>query len=204
MTELQNYANALFAKNILPVLNERINQGKDYAPLRCVYKGLVLAKVYKDRLSKQDLDYLRLAADNSVLSDGQSGCFVSSAAQTYREYMKEVKRMRSVVNGEQDYSQGITFTNYFIGGVDFRDINVRAISDSNFARGRQGSLDLSFRISAAEMSAVNLPAALLARIHTALKLENLLAAQVFPRPSTFDLEILIKRAKGDRPSNSGL
>ncbi len=123
---IQEYADRLFTTVILPKLNKKVNQDRAYASLRCVYKGLVLAKAYKES-APADLSGTGYCAGGQDL---RAAGLEYSAAAIYRKYMKELKKTRSCAAQSGDPSSGIVFTNYFMGGVDFRLIKARSVSVS--------------------------------------------------------------------------
>ncbi len=116
---IQEYADGLFTTVILPKLNRRVNQDREYASLSCVYKGLILARAHKEN-SPEGFSGIGYCAGGQNL---RTAGFEHSVA-IYRQYMKELKKARSCEAQAGEPGSGIAFTNYFIGGVDFRDIKV--------------------------------------------------------------------------------
>lgn len=199
---IQDYANELFAGIILPQLNKKVNQDKAYAPLRCVYKGLVLAKAYKDSAKETTSGYLPGIEYNSGNTGLLEPCFNYSAAAIYRKYMNELKKMRSGSIQTGDASSGIAFTNYFMGGIDFRSIHAKSVDASFFTEG----IEVEFNIPA---DVINAAGGLLAlateEISSRLRLSGVLADGSFPGLKLqAGTERLSGRIKNQRINSSGL
>ncbi|MFA5320404.1 MAG: hypothetical protein WBE75_01060 [Candidatus Omnitrophota bacterium] len=198
---IQAYVNELFTRTILPRLNKRINQDESYASLRCVYKGLVLAKAYKDSVKETGSEYLMGFKYRSSGLDLQGTRFNCSAAAIYRKYMNEIKKARSCGVQSGDLSSGITFTNYFMGGIDFRSIAVRNAVISL----PPGEVEMEFRLS---VDMINDTGGLFAlfkeEVSSRLRLSGVLADGSFPGLTFSGVDRLSGRIKKQRANSSGL
>jgi|GEM_PF-3508387 len=194
---IQEYADGLFTVLILPQLNKRVNRGREYASLRCVYKGLVLAKAYKESAPEgfPGIGYCAGGQDLRIAG------FEHSAA-IYRQYMKELKKTRSCEAQSGDTPSGIVFTNYFMGGVDFRDIKVRSVPFSL----PPGGFEAEFGINIEEIGRQGgLLEPLNAKVALRLGLFRTISDGRFPELSLKPAaQGLSGRFKNQRANNSGL
>ncbi len=111
--ELKDYALGLMQELIMPRLNEIVNESPAYADLREAYRVLILARWYKNKFQQNG------ALQNigsSVIKDAEVS-FLYGRDQIYREYLSSFKKT------QYNFQDGNNATmQYFIGGVDFRNI----------------------------------------------------------------------------------
>lgn len=113
---------------VLPVLNDEVNQGKNFAELRAIYNSLILAAWYKDNLKDGILERLyrgknKLAGIRIHDSD--------SAQKIYGRYVEAFKRgTHNFIKEEKDRVSGQSVPRkYFSGGASMGHVRYRTITD---------------------------------------------------------------------------
>ncbi|MDD5347212.1 MAG: hypothetical protein PHT59_01215 [Candidatus Omnitrophica bacterium] len=119
---LLEFANELMRSMIIPVLAQKVNDSPSYADLRAVYRALVLAQWYRERLSQRPDSVLR-TADLATLG----GIEIESGyqpEQIYQEYLASLHKgeynFSETENGRLDFYLRVITRDYFSGGVDIR------------------------------------------------------------------------------------
>lgn len=118
----------IFNEMVLPRLQQRVNTAIEYAPLRRIYRSLVLARWYRDRYrdttepEAKDIDTDRVYGLKSRTS--------WHPRTIWQHYLN------SVQHGEYDFTESteqtignirrVKITRYFSGGIDFSDIPAKA------------------------------------------------------------------------------
>lgn len=203
--ELDVFANRLFAGMILPQLNKRINKAEEYSSLRCVYKGLILAKAYKDNMQqkggKEDFTGINYRTDEKYLKDSY---LEYSSVGIYRRYLDETRKMRCPGIQYGDSDQGMVFSSFFIGGIDLSGINP-SIKKASKITPSSGTFELSVQLSSSDLNAAdNLMRALTERFNMSVRLETLLAGDSLPGIRSLGIEKFLGRWLRSRASSKSL
>jgi len=113
--------NPAFRRNILPLIEKEVNQGKNFSELRQIYSAMVLATWYKVRLKEA---ILNKAYANREKFSGIDVANKADKEKIYQQYLKAfevgaynyIKRDRVGSNGYSPVSR-ISKRQYFSGGV---------------------------------------------------------------------------------------
>ncbi len=111
---------------ILPALEQEVNQGKNFALLRQIVSGMVLASWYKKALKESILG--KVYADKSKTSNLNADSLTLNTRQIYQQYLKAFKKgvYNYIKEDEDKYSHQRIPRKYFAGGFahdfDVRDI----------------------------------------------------------------------------------
>ncbi len=110
---------------ILPALEQEVNQGKNFAPLRQIVSSMVLATWYKKALKDSIIG--RVYADKDKVSDLNTDRLTLNPQQIYQQYLKAFKKgVYSYIKEDQDkYSRQRVPRKYFAGG--FARLGVESI-----------------------------------------------------------------------------
>jgi hypothetical protein len=109
---------------VLPVIEQRVNEDRIYAPLRQVYAAIVLARWYKKHVRGTDLPHAKLVdASNTAGHELTDGWTPRTVWEAY---------VRSYQQGEYDFTERseqkmgnvtrVSTRRYFRGGVDLRTL----------------------------------------------------------------------------------
>lgn len=114
---------------ILPALHTQVNEGEDFALLRQVYHGLILAVWYKKRIRESVInqayaDHNKMAGTEYGTSLDRAGTAPSDVEFLYQRYLEAFKRgVYNLIKEEPDPIQGRTIPRkYFGGGLGFTGI----------------------------------------------------------------------------------
>jgi DNA-binding response OmpR family regulator len=117
---------------ILPELEKEVNEGKNFANLRQMYSGMILATWYKKALKESLLGkvYADRAKVKGVDQDPQTN------EEIYRRYLKAFKKgvFNYIKEDVDKYTNEIIPRKYFSGGWKGFDQAVYAASDTDFNR----------------------------------------------------------------------
>ena len=131
--QVQEFSENLLRELILPALNKKINEGDSYKDLRNVYRALILARWFREKLELQQSSTLQ-NIDYKIIRAAER-YFVFKPEQIYREYLKSFRKGQDFIGGNGTNSD-IDIMQYFLGGIDFRDIKLSKTEDVNPAAPR--------------------------------------------------------------------
>jgi hypothetical protein len=133
----QAYTEGLINELILPQLNKRINEGETYRELRSMFRALILARWYRNRVNVQQSPLLQNINCKAV--KGAERFFLCRPEQVYREYLNSFKKGQDFVGGKGSFS-AMTIIQYFLGGIDFRSMKLTRVSTLGQGFGMNGYL----------------------------------------------------------------
>jgi hypothetical protein len=121
-------ASKIIKQILLPELEKEVNEGKNFAMLRQIYSGMILATWYKHALKESLLGQM-YANKSKVIGVDQKDPQANEAI--YQRYLKAFKKgaFNYIKEDEDKYSQELVPRKYFAGGIrDFA--SVVAVSDT--------------------------------------------------------------------------
>jgi hypothetical protein len=117
--KIQDIASSAMKEAIVPVIEYRVNNNKDYAKLRQIYRSLILAEYFKHNYwGKQSLYESHI---NTCSLTGLEAKAPWSKKAIFDSYVKSINRGEySFYQQEYDpYQLGMTKKHYFSGGMEF-------------------------------------------------------------------------------------
>jgi len=112
----ENISNQVMRQVILPAIEQEVNEGKNFAPLRQVFSGMLLATWYKHALRESILGqlYANKKKTKGIDSDPRSN------EQIYHDYLRAYKKgVYNMIKEETDpVTQEVIPRKYFSGGIN--------------------------------------------------------------------------------------
>ncbi len=114
----QSAASKIIKAVILPALEKEVNEGRNFALLRQVYSGMILAAWYKKALKESILG--KIYADKAKISSLNADRLTLNAQQIYQQYLKAFKKgVYNIIKEDEDrMTHEIIPRKYFAGGFD--------------------------------------------------------------------------------------
>jgi hypothetical protein len=105
---------AAFKRHILPLIEKEVNTGKNFAPLRQMYKSLILAAWFKKHLKDNIIN--RIYSDKNKVN-GVDSADPQAREKIYNEYVKAFNQgVYNIVKSQRSVNK-ITRRQYFSGGL---------------------------------------------------------------------------------------
>ncbi|MBF0386435.1 MAG: hypothetical protein HQL20_01100 [Candidatus Omnitrophica bacterium] len=131
--DTQDISNTVLREVILPLIDQEINNGVQFAPLRQIYKAMILAAWYKKNLRRSILG--SAYADQSAVN-GIRATDPTAKEHIYTAYLESFRQgAYNLIREEQDASSGENIARkYFSGGLsglgpqDFSEISSRSLT----------------------------------------------------------------------------
>ncbi len=129
-SEIQEYAESLILRDVLPQLVDRVNNAPEYRELRQIYYSLVVADWYKTRHTSVHEAFeavvgQRRADDWTARKAWNSVDVFNEFVRSLQEGEYNVVKMDTTISGNMIY---IEMRQYFMGGVDFSEIAMKPVS----------------------------------------------------------------------------
>ncbi|GEM_PF-2749648 len=127
--QAQELSRQVIREIIIPVLENEVNEGRNFAPLRQIFHSLILAGWYKNALKNSLLNQV-YAGTNKV--DGINTADKNVKAQVYAQYLQAYQKgVYNYVKDEFDHTTQQTLPRkYFSGGIaGFFSPKIRFIKD---------------------------------------------------------------------------
>lgn len=131
--EADHLSTAVMKEIIIPIIEEEVNTGEHFAPLRQIYSAMILATWYKRALKQSVLTQVYADQNKQV---GDTVVKRDESEQIYQEYVNAFKEgVYDLIREEVDpITQEIIPRRYFSGGANgYKDVSMAVSDDKNTA-----------------------------------------------------------------------
>lgn len=128
---------SIFRSKVLPKVEEDVNKGADFADLRRVYLSRVAAEWYRERHTNGSLASLIDSGDVSAWPARESW----SSRQVFDAYVKSYNKKEFNVHRTKRVGDYLYDVTYSYGGVDFSQVDLVPMAQTEFAAQHQGVTD---------------------------------------------------------------